>query len=435
MAIAFASAVYIRFYSGLIPIHDAPLWPAYFGYFVASACVWSLLEARYGLAERSHSERSLVAWGWQLVKLDILTLAVVSSGAFFWRGYSFSRYTVAIFWALHVLLCTAGVYAVRWWLRQRRERLLVLLIGPGVTEESLRSEGLLGAGTAAEFRQCADIPASMRVVDRLQMESPYEEVLAAVAACVPGELSSLSTSLERLPVPASLAIAGLPATPTHVGRSFVLIGIGPQAAAAFDYIIAKRVFDVAVSATLLVLMAPLLLLIAVITRVRTGAPVLFHQDRVGRGGRRFRLYKFRTLPVASLQQSDECWAVESVDAWGSLLRSTGIDELPQLVNVIKGEMSLVGPRPERPKFVEQFRQQLPFYATRHRFQTGITGGAQVKGWRGDTSIRARVEHDLYYLQNWSLTLDMRILGMTFVHFLRSLKQSCFAAERRHVRSV
>jgi lipopolysaccharide/colanic/teichoic acid biosynthesis glycosyltransferase len=141
---------------------------------------------------------------------------------------------------------------------------------------------------------------------------------------------------------------------------------------------------------------------------------------VGRLGRRFRLYKFRTLPVATLADAGYRWVAPPTDAWGRFLRSTGLDELPQFFNVLRGEMSLVGPRPERPHFVEQFRRQLPFYSTRHRFQVGITGWAQVNGWRGDTSIPRRVEHDLYYLRHWSLALDFRILWMTLSDFFRRL---------------
>ena len=179
--------------------------------------------------------------------------------------------------------------------------------------------------------------------------------------------------------------------------------------------------DVVISAAALVVAAPVMALIALRIWVGSGRPVVFGQERVGRGERRFRLYKFRTLPLDALARSDHEWNSPSIDPWGRFLRFTGLDELPQLWNVLKGEMSLVGPRPERPYFADQFRRQLPDYPARHLLQGGLTGWAQVHGWRGDTSIAHRVKHDLFYLEHWSLGLDFRILGMTLADFLRRLR--------------
>ncbi|MBI3665504.1 MAG: sugar transferase, partial [Acidobacteria bacterium] len=190
-----------------------------------------------------------------------------------------------------------------------------------------------------------------------------------------------------------------------------------------------RLLDLAVAILGLVLLAPLMAAIALLIWMRSGRPVLLAQERVGRGGRCFFLYKFRTLPVSSLVDSGRRWAPPPPEGWGRLLRGTGLDELPQLFNVLGGKMSLVGPRPERPHFVEQFRRQLPFYSTRHRLQVGITGWAQVNGWRGDTSISRRVEHDLHYLRHWSLGLDFRILWMTLADFFHRLRAPAAARGR------
>ena len=138
-----------------------------------------------------------------------------------------------------------------------------------------------------------------------------------------------------------------------------MLATGPKAASEIEYILGKRALDLCASAAGLLLLGPLMLVIATVTLVRSGRPVLIAQERVGGGGKRFRLIKFRSLPVASLASSDREWTPAHADSWGRFLRRTGLDELPQLVNVLKGEMSLVGPRPERPLFVEQFRRQLP----------------------------------------------------------------------------
>ncbi len=201
----------------------------------------------------------------------------------------------------------------------------------------------------------------------------------------------------------------------------------PDRIAGFPYKFWKRLVDLTVSAAGLLVFAPVMLAIGIIIRLRSGRPVLLAQERIGAGGRRFLLYKFRSLPVASLARSDRQWTAAPADRWGCFLRETGFDELPQLWNVLRGDMSLVGPRPERPYFVAQFLRELPFYSERHYLAAGITGWAQVHGWRGDTSIARRVEHDLYYLRHWSLGLDFRILWMTLKDFARRVGHSVSTA--------
>lgn len=164
---------------------------------------------------------------------------------------------------------------------------------------------------------------------------------------------------------------------------------------------------------------PLWLLLAAGVRLSDGGPVLFSQVRCGLGGRRFRLYKFRTLPVAAAASGDTAWRVEARRPFLAWLRRTGLDETPQLWNVLRGEMNLVGPRPERPHFVDRFRRSVPGYSRRMEVRPGITGWAQVHGLRGDTSIERRVGYDLEYLDRRSLALDLRILWRTLVGLLQS----------------
>jgi len=177
----------------------------------------------------------------------------------------------------------------------------------------------------------------------------------------------------------------------------------------------KRAFDVVVSGLALLLGAPFLLAIALAVRLTSGSPVLYGQERMGLDGRLFRMLKFRTMVHGAERESGPVWTVEDDPRrtrLGAFLRRTSLDELPQLWNVLRGDMSLVGPRPERPVFIEQFRREVPGYMLRHKVKAGCTGWAQVHGWRGNTSLHERVEHDLYYIQNWSLGLDLRILLMT-----------------------
>jgi exopolysaccharide biosynthesis polyprenyl glycosylphosphotransferase len=178
--------------------------------------------------------------------------------------------------------------------------------------------------------------------------------------------------------------------------------------------VVKRGFDLCFSAVGLVLLSPLFLALALWVKLDSPGPVFYAQERVGMNGRRFRMLKFRTMRVGSDAGGPQ-WTTKDDPRrtrGGSLLRRLSLDELPQLWNVFLGEMSLVGPRPEQPAFVEQFRGSIPRYMLRHHMKAGITGWAQVNGLRGDTPLERRIEYDLYYIQHWSLFFDIRILART-----------------------
>jgi Undecaprenyl-phosphate glucose phosphotransferase len=186
---------------------------------------------------------------------------------------------------------------------------------------------------------------------------------------------------------------------------------------SLDYAFLKRGFDICFSVFVLVLAAPLFALSALLIKLTSPGPVLFVQNRVGLNGKPFTMYKLRTMRQAPPAESDTEWTTCEASrrtTVGTILRRTSLDELPQFWNVLKGDMSVVGPRPERPHFVEKFLTEIDQYNQRHVLRVGITGWAQVNGWRGDTSIEKRIEYDLYYLQNWSLAFDLRIILMTIV---------------------
>ena len=175
----------------------------------------------------------------------------------------------------------------------------------------------------------------------------------------------------------------------------------------------KRAFDIVVSGLLLVVLSPMFLLLAIAIRLSSPGPVLFRQERIGLNKKPFTMYKFRSMRVNDEQDTAWSGSTDNRRTWlGSLLRKISLDELPQLFNVFRGEMSLVGPRPEIPFYVERFRETVPLYMVKYQVRPGMTGWAQIHGLRGDTSIPARVEHDLWYIENWSLGLDIRILLKT-----------------------
>jgi exopolysaccharide biosynthesis polyprenyl glycosylphosphotransferase len=180
----------------------------------------------------------------------------------------------------------------------------------------------------------------------------------------------------------------------------------------------KRLMDVAASSLLLLglTLVPVLPLLALLVRLFSGrGPVLLRQERMTLDGKTFQIFKFRTMVHEAERETGPVFATSDdprrtpIGAW---LRRHNLDELPQLLNVFLGDMSLVGPRPERPPFVQQFRERIPAYMRRHRVKSGMTGWAQVNGWRGNTSIEKRIEFDLYYIENWSLLLDFKILILT-----------------------
>jgi exopolysaccharide biosynthesis polyprenyl glycosylphosphotransferase len=184
----------------------------------------------------------------------------------------------------------------------------------------------------------------------------------------------------------------------------------------------KRVVDVLFSGLALLLVAPLMLVIALAVRLDGGPGILFRQERVGVDGRHFELLKFRSLRPATETESATTWNIAHDDrlSWlGRILRKSSLDELPQLFNILCGDMSLVGPRPERPHFVNEFRQLYPSYEARHRVPSGLTGWAQVHGLRGDTSIADRARFDNYYIENWSLWLDLKVVLRTFSSLVRN----------------
>ena len=181
---------------------------------------------------------------------------------------------------------------------------------------------------------------------------------------------------------------------------------------------AKRGLDIGLSLAGLIILSPLLVLIAAVVKLSDGGSVLYRQVRVGLRGRRFTIIKFRSMSEDAESQLGAIWSVlgdPRCTSVGRFLRRSGFDELPQLWNVLRGDMSLVRPRPERPELIVEFRKEHGSYDRRHDVQCGITGYAQIHGWRGFTSLEKRLRHDLYYIRHWSLALDLKVLLLTMIH--------------------
>jgi exopolysaccharide biosynthesis polyprenyl glycosylphosphotransferase len=183
----------------------------------------------------------------------------------------------------------------------------------------------------------------------------------------------------------------------------------------------KRAIDVAISATALIVFSIPFAIIAALIKYTSKGPVFYKQERMGLDGKAFQVYKFRSMYQGAEDETGPVWARDNdprCTPVGRWLRRLDLDELPQLWNVLRGDMSIVGPRPERPYFVEQFKHRIPQYMLRHKVKAGITGWAQVNGWRGNTSLEKRIEYDLYYIENWSVSLDIKIMCLTVLRGLQ-----------------
>ncbi|MFQ5600672.1 MAG: undecaprenyl-phosphate glucose phosphotransferase, partial [Candidatus Krumholzibacteriia bacterium] len=367
-----------------------------------------------------------------LVRVVLMATMLLAAAAFFYRGYSFSRTFVLGFMAasyvfllggrlfaryLHLIARSMGVGVERVVLVGRgpmQDRILRTFrsrpgLGFVVVGEVLRpgeEPGELPAlGTVEELRQVAE----QHHADVVLVTLPFRQVEQLLPV-----LELLADSQVRVTLVPDLDDVRASSLHVHHTEGLPFMELG-QVALTGIHRVFKRTFDIVLSGVLLILLAPLLLCIALAVRLSSPGPVLFRQQRVGRDGRIFEMLKFRTMRQDAERSTGPIFARAGdprrtrVGQW---LRSYSLDELPQLQNVLRGDMSLVGPRPERPVFVQEFRDAIPRYFERHKVRSGITGWAQVNGLRGDTPLADRTQYDIYYVENWSLAFDIKILAMT-----------------------
>jgi len=365
--------------------------------------------------------------------LSAVSLATVATTALSYLSYrsdrELTRGMILYGWALTIVLITLGRILTnrlqRYVHGRRPDRLL--LVGTGevartILQKTVQSPqlgykvigfvngqdtapdiaGIPVLGTQAELGRILREHRVQEVVIALP-GAPHDELLDMISTCE-GQHATVRIFPDLFQIIASeLSISDLDGLPLLTVRDVALRGWK---------LVTKRAMDMMVSGAGLVFLSPLMLLVALLVKLESKGPVFYAQTRVGLDGKPFPMLKFRSMRSDAEKESGPVWA--SADdprrtRLGAFLRKTSIDELPQLINVLLGEMSLVGPRPERPVFVEQFKQVVPRYMDRHKEKAGITGWAQVNGLRGETSIVERTKYDLYYIENWSLLLDLKIL--------------------------
>jgi Undecaprenyl-phosphate glucose phosphotransferase len=419
------------------PVADVPPLGPYLLMILPIVLVWGISFRAFGLyrPRRIGSRLSEVA---DIAKASSLAaLVLVTAMTFFFREYEFSRTVIVYFWVFSIAVVSWARYVFREALRFARRRgynqRYAVVVGEGDLAEhvirrlrarpdtGIQVVGVVGdtkdaVGGAPWLGAYADLAAVLA-------GRPVEQVILALAhedaARLPGLLEAIGDEPVTIHVVPDLfrftSLRG--GIEEFEGVPFVHLRASPLH--GWNAVV-KRVFDVAFSAALLAALAPVLLLLAAAVRLTSRGPVLYRQERMGLDGQRFAMLKFRTMRVDAEVVSGPVWA-QAHDGRrtpiGGLLRRFSLDELPQFVNVLRGEMSVVGPRPERPVFVQRFRQTVPGYMLRHKVKSGVTGWAQINGLRGNTSLEKRIEYDIQYIERWSLWLDLKIIALTVVRVL------------------
>ena len=437
----FLCSYWIRFRSGIFEslgfarIDPPPIQ----GYVLGSLFVLAVWLMLFG-TRKMYSARRNVELSDELmnvVRVISIGMLIVMSAAFFYREFSYSRIVFGLLWATAIASIFAGRSVLRWLERRlyRRGRHLqhAILIGNDALADRIHARlhrhpsfGFVFAGYFAgapadpglELNKAPYLGPVANAPDYIKRHGIELGFIALRAEDHVALLDLIGecegVNIDFMMVPDVLEVLTSQVRVRELeGTPFLRIKSVPFTAWGM---IMKRAFDVIVSAAVLIFLSPLWLLIALLIKLDSRGPVLFRQARIGLDGKQFSMVKFRSMRVGAEHSDDDAGLGVRNDPrrtrLGTILRKTSLDELPQLLNVLNGEMSLVGPRPERVRFVEEFQEIVPKYLDRHRVKTGMTGWAQVNGFRGDTSIEERIKYDLYYIENWSLTFDLKILLRT-----------------------
>ena len=373
---------------------------------------------------------------WNIVKANTVGIALILGALYLIKMMHFSRELLAIFYFVNILLETGLRNLIRYFLRSMRKNGYnlkhILLVGYSHAAEEYidriianpqwgyKIRGILDdhieAGTEYKGVKVLGRIANLMVIlpqnrlDEIAITlglNEYYRLEEIVALC---EKSGVHTKF----IPDyNRVIPTKPYTEDILGLPVINIRHVPLTNTYYAFL--KRTMDIVGSICAIILFSPVMLFSVIMIKLTSPGPLIFKQERVGLHNQPFMMYKFRSMEVQAPEKEKTRWTVKDdprVTGFGKFMRKTSIDELPQLFNVLKGEMSLVGPRPERPFFVEKFKEEIPRYMIKHQVRPGITGWAQVNGYRGNTSIRKRIEYDLYYIENWTLGLDIKILFLT-----------------------
>jgi Undecaprenyl-phosphate glucose phosphotransferase len=432
---AFYIAAYTRFRTGWFRTEQVGIsYPDYFGLLLLATVVWAIIVDHYRLAGVESLWDTDAGAAKRTFTACVVAYVVVTGVTFFYGSARFSRLFV-FFSGLALFILTLATQAalrvaVKYFKGGGRSYSRLLIIGADSyavrAADSLLKSLVMPSSVAGFVRLSGQQPVANTapvfeldsIVD-MAVKPDVDDIVIAVPPARLPETPAIASRLESLCVPirAILDLGGGVAVRDAIFQvgDVTLLDLRASPSESISYSLLKRSFDLVFSLVAIILTAPLMLVIALLIKLTSPGPVLFVQERVGLNGRLFRMYKFRTMHVGDPEESETRWTTENDPRRtriGTFLRRTNLDELPQFFNVLKGHMSVVGPRPERPFFVKKFLDEVAQYNTRHYLKVGVTGWAQVNGWRGDSSISKRVEYDLHYLRNWSLAFDLKIIWLT-----------------------
>jgi Undecaprenyl-phosphate glucose phosphotransferase len=433
VSVAWLLAYWLRFKTSLVPVEKGvPDFGQYVSLLIYVWLIYLFVFKKVGLYQPMRGVRRVKEL-FMLINGNALAVLLLIAVTYLFREKSvpYSRLVFFYFGALAFLLTVIERMSVRSFLREVRRR------GYNLRYMLLVGDGRVAADVIDIVRKQQEL--GIQLVGCVSKEVPVGECVHGLP--VVGQYDELGQILDRLAVDQvvlALPIADSPLIPdlmNQVRDSLVDVRIVPDLYRFISLggyiqefeglpivglqespinLTAKRAVDLAIGSVVTLAFTPVMLIIAVLIKCTSRGSVIYRQERVSYDGSPFTILKFRTM-VVNAEQSGPGWTTPGdgrVTWLGRILRSTSLDELPQLFNVLRGDMSIIGPRPERPVFIKEFRTQIPRYMLRHKVPAGITGWAQVHGWRGDTSIDKRLEYDLYYVENWSLLLDLQILFMT-----------------------
>jgi Undecaprenyl-phosphate glucose phosphotransferase len=434
-SVSWWSAYLIRFHTFLFVSRHDYVFRQYVIAWLIILMVWAVVFERLDLyrPRRISSHLREIA---DLIRGSSLALLVFLAILFLIREIVLSRTVVVIFWVTSLLLLSLSHVSVREGLRFLRRRgynlRLALIIGAACQARQLlaklvwyRHLGLEVSGVffTDEWNSGPE-PEGVRILrtrgelQKLLGDGAIDQVFITLPLDQASKLGEIQQWLGDEPVtvyyvPDFGEFAKLRGSVEEF-EGLRIISLQSSPLDGWNALL-KRAIDVSLGGVALFVFAPLMALIALAIKLSSPGPVIYRQERMGLDGKRFEMLKFRTMVADAERHTGPIWASENdprVSRLGRWLRRASLDELPQLINVLRGEMSLVGPRPERPPLIDEFRKSMPKYMLRHKVKAGMTGWAQVKGWRGNTDLETRIVHDLDYIENWSLWRDLRILSAT-----------------------
>jgi Undecaprenyl-phosphate glucose phosphotransferase len=436
VCLSWVLAYWFRFYGPIPAPKGLPEFLPYLKLLPFMAAVWMFVYFLSGFYWRRH--RTAFLEGLDIIQTSFWAGLALLAFLFVYDEYQYSRLTAIIFLVISPGAIIFGRSVLRKLLRRYRRtaaprRVLLIVSESGIDRAVeiaqqmtfVRTE-IVGAVAwpPADAEACTrkGITAVPEPADwaayfsQTKVQSVIVAVDTAQTQRVKSEIEKIAIQVPDVRVIPDIMAIGRFAPGVEVVNGVPVISIHESPLSGWGAV-AKRGMDVVGSIAAILIFSPVMLIVALLVKLSSRGPVFYRQERMGLDGKTFAMLKFRSMPVNSEAATGPVWASKGDlrPTWiGRILRKSSLDELPQFFNVLRGEMSLVGPRPERPVFVDQFRRQVPGYYLRHSVKAGCTGWAQVNGWRGNTSIERRIECDLYYIQNWSLWLDLRIIFMTVI---------------------